>query len=126
MSDAFDGRIARCWQMLLGLGYEDHTYRHIVIFQPPYAGAQKMKLVHSIQDRGINQIRRYQHALSRFTLLEKTVPREGIYEEIRRRGLKVAVAGIPKTIGNDIPVIDKSFGFDTAFEEAQRAINAAH
>ncbi|KAK7255087.1 hypothetical protein RIF29_28490 [Crotalaria pallida] len=27
---------------------------------------------------------------------------------------------------NDIPVIDKSFGFDTAVEEAQRAINAAH
>ncbi|EXB74601.1 6-phosphofructokinase 4 [Morus notabilis] len=47
-------------------------------------------------------------------------------EEIRRRGLKVAVAGIPKTIDNDIPVIDKSFGFDTAVEEAQRAINAAH
>ncbi|XP_060173608.1 ATP-dependent 6-phosphofructokinase 3-like isoform X2 [Lycium barbarum] len=49
-----------------------------------------------------------------------------IYEEIRRRGLKVIVAGIPKTIDNDIPVIDKSFGFDTAVEEAQRAINAAH
>lgn len=39
---------------------------------------------------------------------------------------KVAVTGIPKTIDNDIPVIDKSFGFDTAVEEAQRAINAAH
>ncbi|KAI3416958.1 PFK domain-containing protein [Psidium guajava] len=49
-----------------------------------------------------------------------------ISEEIRRRGLKVAVVGIPKTIDNDIPVIDKSFGFDTAVEEAQRAINAAH
>ncbi|KAK3426698.1 hypothetical protein EUGRSUZ_F03086 [Eucalyptus grandis] len=49
-----------------------------------------------------------------------------IFEEIRRRGLKVAVIGIPKTIDNDIPVIDKSFGFDTAVEEAQRAINAAH
>ncbi|GKV28065.1 hypothetical protein SLEP1_g37162 [Rubroshorea leprosula] len=47
-------------------------------------------------------------------------------DEIRRRGLKVVVAGIPKTIDNDIPVIDKSFGFDTAVEEAQRAINAAH
>ncbi|MBA0673909.1 hypothetical protein Goari_015533, partial [Gossypium aridum] len=46
--------------------------------------------------------------------------------EIRRRGLKVAVAGIPKTIDNDIPVIDKSFGFDTVVEEAQRAIKAAH
>lgn len=26
-------------------------------------------------------------------------------QEIRRRGLKVAVAGIPKTIDNDIPVL---------------------
>lgn len=26
----------------------------------------------------------------------------------------------------DLQVIDKSFGFDTAVEEAQRAINAAH
>lgn len=28
-----------------------------------------------------------------------------VMQEIRRRGLKVAVAGIPKTIDNDIPVI---------------------
>ncbi|KAL2601292.1 hypothetical protein AAZV13_10G159400 [Glycine max] len=49
-----------------------------------------------------------------------------IYEEVKKRGLQVAVAGIPKTIDNDIAVIDKSFGFDTAVEEAQRAINAAH
>ncbi|XP_060211792.1 uncharacterized protein LOC132639357 [Lycium barbarum] len=40
-------------------------------------------------------------------------------EEIRRCGLNVAVAGIPK-------VIDKSFGFDSAVEEGQRAISAAH
>nr|GEW09004.1 ATP-dependent 6-phosphofructokinase 6-like [Tanacetum cinerariifolium] len=47
-------------------------------------------------------------------------------QEVRRRGLKAVVNGIPKTIDNDIPVIDKSFGFDTAVEDAQRAINAAH
>ncbi|CAI5498262.1 unnamed protein product [Closterium sp. Naga37s-1] len=47
-------------------------------------------------------------------------------QEIAARGLKVTVAGIPKTIDNDLALIDKSFGFDTAVEEAQRAINAAH
>jgi hypothetical protein len=47
-------------------------------------------------------------------------------QECKKRGLKVVVAGIPKTIDNDIEIIDKSFGFDTAVEEAQRAINAAH
>ncbi|GKE28475.1 ATP-dependent 6-phosphofructokinase 4, chloroplastic-like protein [Tanacetum coccineum] len=50
---------------------------------------------------------------------------------VEKRRLRVAVAGIPKTIDNDIAVkllqmIDKSFGFDIAVEEAQRAINAAH
>jgi len=36
------------------------------------------------------------------------------------------VAGVPKTIDNDIAIIDKSFGFDSAVEEAQRAIDSAH
>ncbi|CAI9773128.1 unnamed protein product [Fraxinus pennsylvanica] len=82
-------------------------------------GHDTMKIVDSIQDRGINQV----------YIIGGDGTQKGaavIYEEIRRRNLKVAVAGIPKTIDNDIPVIDKSFGFDTAVEEAQRAINAAH
>ncbi|KNA13347.1 hypothetical protein SOVF_117860 [Spinacia oleracea] len=49
-----------------------------------------------------------------------------IYEEICRRKLNVAVAGIPKTVDNDVGVIDQSFGFQTAVESAQQAINAAH
>ncbi|CAA2983356.1 ATP-dependent 6-phosphofructokinase 3-like [Olea europaea var. sylvestris] len=82
-------------------------------------GHDTMKIVDSIQDRGINQV----------YIIGGDGTQKGaavIYEEIRKRGLKVVVAGIPKTIDNDIPVIDKSFGFDTAVEEAQRAINAAH
>ncbi|GBG85040.1 hypothetical protein CBR_g39504 [Chara braunii] len=49
-----------------------------------------------------------------------------IHKECVRRGLKVAVAGIPKTVDNDVAIIDKSFGFDTAVEAAQDAISAAH
>ena len=37
----------------------------------------------------------------------------------------MAVAGIPKTIDNDIDYIDKSFGFNTAVEAAQLAIRSA-
>ncbi|PHU11944.1 ATP-dependent 6-phosphofructokinase 3 [Capsicum chinense] len=77
------------------------------------------KIVDSIQDRGMNQV----------YIIGGDGTQRGaavIFEEIRRRGLNVAVAGIPKTIDNDIPVIDKSFGFDSAVEEAQRAISAAH
>jgi len=49
-----------------------------------------------------------------------------INEEIRRRGLKKSVIGIPKTIDNDIMYLDKSFGFETAFAEAVKAVSCAH
>lgn len=38
----------------------------------------------------------------------------------------MAIVGVPKTIDNDILLMDKTFGFDTAVEEAQRAINSAY
>lgn len=49
-----------------------------------------------------------------------------IAAEAKRRKLKLTVIGIPKTVDNDIPVIDKSFGFDTAVQTAQIALNAAY
>ncbi|KAJ9678754.1 hypothetical protein PVL29_020830 [Vitis rotundifolia] len=82
-------------------------------------GHDTNKIVDNIQDRGINQV----------YIIGGDGTQKGaalIYKEVEKRGLQVAVAGIPKTIDNDIAVIDKSFGFDTAVEEAQRAINAAH
>eukprot|EP00188_Purpureofilum_apyrenoidigerum_P000110 Plantae.Rhodophyta-Purpureofilum_apyrenoidigerum.ctg10399.p1 GENE.Plantae.Rhodophyta-Purpureofilum_apyrenoidigerum.ctg10399~~Plantae.Rhodophyta-Purpureofilum_apyrenoidigerum.ctg10399.p1 ORF type:complete len:514 (-),score=87.46 Plantae.Rhodophyta-Purpureofilum_apyrenoidigerum.ctg10399:991-2532(-) len=48
-----------------------------------------------------------------------------IFEAMKKRKLKIGIIGIPKTIDNDIALIDKSFGFVTAVEEAQRAINSA-
>lgn len=38
--------------------------------------------------------------------------------EINKRNLKIAIAGLPKTIDNDIVIIDKSFGFETSVAEA--------
>jgi len=49
-----------------------------------------------------------------------------IVEEIRRRELKIAVVGVPKTIDNDISFIDLSFGFETAVEAARQATRAAY
>ena len=49
-----------------------------------------------------------------------------IGEEIEKRNLEVAVVGIPKTIDNDIDLIDKSFGFETAFDVAAPIIRDAH
>jgi len=40
-------------------------------------------------------------------------------------GLPLAVCGVPKTIDNDVDLIDRSFGFDSAVAEAQVAIRAA-
>jgi 6-phosphofructokinase 1 len=41
------------------------------------------------------------------------------------RGVTLSVVGIPKTIDNDIPYIDHSFGFQTAFARASESIRAA-
>jgi 6-phosphofructokinase 1 len=49
-----------------------------------------------------------------------------IHEEIEKRKLKICVSGIPKTIDNDIDMIQKSFGFETAFSIANDIIRNAH
>jgi len=49
-----------------------------------------------------------------------------IFKEMTSIGHECAVVGVPKTIDNDIPVLDRSFGFDTACTEAERAISSAY
>ncbi|MBU2490424.1 MAG: ATP-dependent 6-phosphofructokinase [Proteobacteria bacterium] len=49
-----------------------------------------------------------------------------ICDIIAQRGLKIAVVGVPKTIDNDIYLVERSFGFDTAVEMATQAIRSAH
>jgi 6-phosphofructokinase 1 len=49
-----------------------------------------------------------------------------IADAINDRGLKIGVIGIPKTIDNDIYMIDRSFGFDTAVSVAMDVIRSAH
>ena len=44
---------------------------------------------------------------------------QAIGEEAARRGLKIGVIGIPKTIDNDISFVQRTFGFETAVTEAQ-------
>ncbi|KAK3026428.1 hypothetical protein RJ639_041440 [Escallonia herrerae] len=120
--------------------------------QTSRGGHDTNKIVDNIQDRGINQVyiiggdgtqkgaaaiykvANYVNIISISTdcFISSYFSKTLLYflhhlvKEVEKRGIQVAVAGIPKTIDNDIAVIDKSFGFDTAVEEAQRAINAAH
>jgi 6-phosphofructokinase 1 len=49
-----------------------------------------------------------------------------IADSIAQRKLKISVVGIPKTIDNDIHMVSRSFGFDTAVEVASQAIGGAH
>jgi 6-phosphofructokinase 1 len=47
-------------------------------------------------------------------------------DEIERRALPISVVGIPKTIDNDIALIERSFGFETAVAMAREPLRAAH
>ena len=49
-----------------------------------------------------------------------------IHNEIKKRGLKISIIGIPKTIDNDISYVEKTFGLETAFAVASEAIRSAH
>ena len=46
-------------------------------------------------------------------------------QEINRHGLSTAVIGVPKTIDNDVPYVETSFGYATALEQAEEALRAA-
>ncbi|KAL2521777.1 ATP-dependent 6-phosphofructokinase 5 [Forsythia ovata] len=82
-------------------------------------GPSVSEIVDSMEERGINML---------FVLGGNGTHAgaNAIHEECHKRRLKVAVVGVPKTIDNDILLMDKTFGFDTAVEEAQRAINSAY
>ncbi len=49
-----------------------------------------------------------------------------IAEEAARRGLKISVVGIPKTIDNDLGFTERTFGFETAVYAAAEVITGAH
>jgi 6-phosphofructokinase 1 len=51
---------------------------------------------------------------------------QAIHEEIEKRGLPISIVGVPKTIDNDIDLLSRTFGFDTAVSEAVEAIRCAH
>ncbi|GJN02625.1 hypothetical protein PR202_ga19995 [Eleusine coracana subsp. coracana] len=77
------------------------------------------KIVDGIVARGYTQI----YAIGGDGTMRGAV---AIFQEFKRRGLNISITGIPKTVDNDIGIIDRSFGFQTAVEIAQQAIDAAH
>ena len=51
---------------------------------------------------------------------------QDISKEVAKRGLNVAVVGIPKTIDNDVMYISRTFGVITATEKAHEILDCAH
>jgi 6-phosphofructokinase 1 len=49
-----------------------------------------------------------------------------IVEGVKKRNLPISVVGIPKTIDNDVDLIQRSFGFETAVEATWEIITNAH
>ena len=49
-----------------------------------------------------------------------------IADAVTAMGLKISVIGIPKTIDNDIYLVSRSFGFETAVDVATKSIQGAH
>ena len=44
----------------------------------------------------------------------------------KKKNYKIILVGIPKSIDNDMPIIDKSFGLESAIQESVRTIRAAN
>lgn len=82
-------------------------------------GFDLCKIVDAIQQNGYNQV----YIIGGDGTMRGAVK---IFDEVSRRKLKVGITGIPKTVDNDVGIIDRSFGFQTAVEMAQEAISAAH
>lgn len=49
-----------------------------------------------------------------------------IAEEVKKRKQPISIIGIPKTIDNDLNLIDRTFGFETAVLSATDVITCAH
>lgn len=94
-------------------------YQGGTIFGSSRGGFDADKMIKALTEKGINQL----------YVIGGDGTHRGIQvlsEEMRKRKLEISIVGIPKTIDNDIPIIDKSFGFETAVAESIRAIRSAY
>lgn len=77
-------------------------------------------MIEALKSRGINQL---------YVIGGDGTHRgiNALQNEIRQQhpDYRLSICGIPKTIDNDIPLIDRSFGFNTAVQESIRFIDSA-
>jgi len=113
----------------------------------PEHGAEPLTLTHEIVDRihlqagtilgtsrgPVDKVRAVENLIRRRINILFTVGGDGtqrgareFFDEAQKRGHALSVVGIPKTIDNDIPFVARSFGFNTAVEEAAKVLQRAH
>jgi 6-phosphofructokinase 1 len=82
-------------------------------------GFDGVKIADSLESRGINMV---------FSIGGDGTHRGimNLDKEFKKRGSKIILAGIPKTIDNDIPLIDRSFGFESSIEQAVNVIRSGN
>lgn len=64
-------------------------------------------MIKALQDKGINQL----------YVIGGDGTHRGIANlqaQLREKKVRMSICGVPKTIDNDIPLIDRSFGFNTS------------
>jgi 6-phosphofructokinase 1 len=119
-------------------GYEGLTYHHGHV--PLELNPETVRDIHKMggsilaSSRGPQDVSEMVDTLERMNIgILFTIGGDGtlrgaqaLSEEVGRRGLKIGVIGIPKTIDNDISFVHLSFGFDTAVSESRTAIDSAH
>ena len=119
-------------------GYEGLSYRYGHV--PMELNPETVKDIHKMggsilaSSRGPQDISEMVDTLDRMNIgILFTIGGDGtlrgaqaLSEEVGRRGLKISVIGIPKTIDNDISFVESSFGFNTAVSESRTAIDSAH
>lgn len=49
-----------------------------------------------------------------------------LFQEAKKRGHALSVIGIPKTVDNDVAFVSRTFGFQTAVDEAAKVLDRAH
>jgi 6-phosphofructokinase 1 len=77
------------------------------------------KIMDNLIERGINQI----YLIGGSNTFKSAAL---IYEEIKRRKLKIGICVLLKAINKDVAIFDTCFGFESAVEETQRFIEMAY
>ena len=125
---------------ILGISFGDQGFLPENGYTPIKLEPQVVSLIHQHggtilgSSRGGGDVERIMDSIEQMNLnILFTIGGDGtqhgayyIYQEAKKRGRKLAVIGVPKTIDNDLCFIQRSFGFETAVSQAGRVVNAAH